>query len=254
MNRRKILKTIASGAGIGAAGIGNVQAEQSRTEIDPEKRQAKIAQYTDADSVRQAIAAHGTDLIQQLVARGYLDTDNLMSLDLTERREKNMGALRPQSDISGYGVVAYDENGTLVTHIMISQSTDQCNYSLYVRPEEERAYAVVDAADEEGMVMINPSPTRSQVSSPEPEACAYGIICDSEYDCGSVCSSLCAPLDPSYCDRYAQNKVSYKQDSDGPCDCTEITTVECGCIRDNNGSALHCCVETCDYASTCSCC
>lgn len=196
-DRRSVLKTIGAtafaGAGLGAA-TGSASAVESKRRL--------TRGYRDEFRLRTAFEQHGAGLRAALVDAGFVADDfDFGSVDF--ELDANVTGLEPTSDDRRAGVTAVYEDGTPTAFGMVSTSSDAHEISLYVQPERDEAYALVEpkAGDDRFIVLE---------SGVTPQGCSY-------QSCGSCCDSGYSTLKTYNCDPNCQNCSLYDTD----CGCSD---------------------------------
>lgn len=194
LDRRSVLKTIGSAA---VAGVG-VSATTGTVAAVQTKRRLTRA-YSDETRLRFAFEQHGEGLRQTLVDEGFVAEDfEFGALDFDVDPE--VIGVEPTADDRLAGVAAITQDGTATAFASVSTSSDTHDISLFVQPERDEAYALVEPKGGGDRVLV----TEDEVS---PQGCSYeGCTTDccggdkeayyKTWDCDSNCEN-CKVVDAS---------------------------------------------------------
>jgi len=138
-DRRSVLKTIggAAAGGMALAATGTASAE--RAELEQE--------YADSTSLREAFREHAADLPAALAEAGVV-TGEFGFGDLDVEIEESATRVQPTDADGRAGVTVVQANGPRTALGMISTSTDAHEVTLYVQPQRERSYAIVEPTED----------------------------------------------------------------------------------------------------------
>lgn len=198
-DRRSVLKilgaTAVAGAGLGvASGLG-----AARTRKDAHARA-----YADERRLRTVFAQHGEGLRQTLVDEGVLPRDfdfGSVSFDVDD----DVRSLEPVGEDRHASVTAHDVRGTRTAILALSKRTDSHDVTLYVQPERDEAYAVVEPQDSDERFVA----TEDAVTT-----------ADCDFD---VCTNSC-------CDSYSATEEHWDcQEEAGGCGNCYVTDLGCNC-------------------------
>lgn len=196
-DRRSVLKTIGATA-LAGAGLGAVSGSAAAIES---KRQLTRG-YHDEFRLRTAFEQHGAGLRETLLDAGFVAEDfDFRSVDF--ELDADVTGLEPSSDDRRAGVTAVYEEGTMTAFGMVSTSSDTHDISLYVQPERDEAYALVEPKSGDDRFIV----TESGVS---PQGCSYQT-------CGSCCADGYSTLKTYNCDSNCRNCSLYDTD----CGCSD---------------------------------
>lgn len=183
-DRRSVLKTMGSAAIVGAGLVGS---SGSAGAIETKRRLTRT--YSVESRLQAAFAQHGQGLVASLVENGIVSAD--FDLDSVEFAiDEEVTGLEPTAQDRLAGVTAIREDGTYTAFGMASTSSETHDIALYVQPEREEAYAIVEpkAGDERLIV------TESGVTPAGCKGSECGYCCDPEnrtlkkYQCDSTCT------------------------------------------------------------------
>lgn len=139
-DRRHILKAIGGAAAGGASLAASGVASAERSEL--EKR------YDDRASLLDAFREHAADLPAALADAGVVDEEfDFERLDVEV--DPAATKVRPTDDDGRAGVTVTQARGPRSALGMISTSTDDHGITLYVQPQRDESYAVVEPEGDE---------------------------------------------------------------------------------------------------------
>lgn len=206
-DRRSVLKTIGAtavvGAGLGAAS-GTVTALKTKQQL--------TRSYSDEGRLRTAFQRHGDDLRATLVDEGFVG-ENFDFGSVEFELDAEVTGLEPKADDRLAGVTAIREEGTFTAFGMASTSSDTHEVALFVQPERETAYALVEPKDADDRFIVTDagvSPTGT---------------CD-DTDCGTCCTENYRTWKNYECDAYCNCSVVETDCGSNcfDCDCGDLTT------------------------------
>lgn len=187
-DRRTVLKSIGTTAVVSS---GLLAASSSAAAEVREKRDL-IGQYHDPHSLRSAFDRHGGELRDRLVAEGFVTEDfDFQSLDVELDPEVN--GVEPVAADARAGVTAITRDGTTTALAAVSASSATHEIALFVQPERDEAYALVEPKDGGDRVFVSESEVR-------PEGC-LGSRCTDSW-CDSPCYQTQEELS---CDENCEN-------------------------------------------------
>lgn len=145
IGRRNVLKMLGSTA---AAGVS--VAATSGTAVATETRNRLVRAYSDERRLRAAFQQHGEGLRRTLVDEGVVPEDfdfGTLTFDL----DSDVSSLEPAARDGLAGVTAVEREGVYSALGIASASSATHDIALFVQPEREKAYALVEpkAGDEQ---------------------------------------------------------------------------------------------------------
>lgn len=186
LDRRDVLKTIGStalvGSGLGvAAGSGAARSDDL------------AAGYRDERRLRLAFDRHGARLLETLVEAGIVPEDfdfHSLRFDL----DADATGLEPVGE-DGRGVVTSVRDGATPSALgMVSTSIDGYDVNLYVQPERDLAYALVEPRGSDERLLATGdgvSPADCTYIECSQECCSSGFSYEYVYECYDSCSGTC---------------------------------------------------------------
>lgn len=223
VDRRTVLKQLATTAAVGSGLASTVGSANAITR----EKDRLVREYHDERSLRSAFERHGGDLRATLVEAGFVTEDfDFRSLDVD--LDPSVNGLDPTADDARAGVTAIHEDDTTTALATVSASSTTHDLALFVQPERDRAYAVVEPKSSDDRFLV----TEDSVT---PQGCSYQS-CDPD-DC-------CA-------EDYA---VLRTYDCDADCTNCEVVDTDCACescLCDDDNSL--CTDSCCDSDGNCSC-
>lgn len=196
IDRRTVLKRIGATATVGA---GLASTTGSATATMREKTQL-VNQHHDTQSVRSVFARHGEDLRAKLVDRGFI-TEDFEFESLPVELDSEVTGLDPTAKDARAGVTAIHEDGVTTALATLSASSATHEIALFVQPERDKAYALVEPKSGDDRVLVS----ESGIS---PTGCSYQT-------CGSCCDEDYSTLKTYDCDSNCEN--------------CEVVDTDCGC-------------------------
>lgn len=152
LDRRTVLKRIGTTAAVGtglASTTGNAVA-------DDLQRRRLAEKYNDESNLISAFERHGTDLRNTLVTEGFVAEDfEFRSLDVELDPEVN--GVDPADEDSLAGVDAVDQDGTATAFASLSASSETHELALFVQPERDEAYALVESKEGDERLLVSDS-------------------------------------------------------------------------------------------------
>lgn len=134
IDRRSVLRGLAA---TGTAAIGVTAASGSAAaEVYRTKRKLE-----DPEAARATFARRTSEVRRELADRGIVESDSVDEFSFEPRLEPE-AVVSETADFEGYDVAADTEHDT--AHLSVSKNTGRYQLAVYVRPGEERAYAVVE--------------------------------------------------------------------------------------------------------------
>jgi hypothetical protein len=213
LDRRTVLKRIGTTAVLSSG----MMAASSPAAAQVREKRDLIGQYHDPHSVRSAFDRHGGDLRDRLVAEGFVSEDfDFQSLDVELDSEVN--GVEPVADDARAGVTAITRDGTTTALAAVSSSSATHELALFVQPERDEAYALVEPKSGGDRTLVS----ESRVT---PEGC-LGSRCTSDW-CDSPCYQTREELS---CDENCENceVIGTSCDCEGcSCDDRAWCTTEC---------------------------
>lgn len=167
-SRRKILKGISASVGAGAL-VPTAQAKSSSrgeiatktgqplqsvpsTDIHEDSVRSFQQQYGSETAIRQALADHASEVLAELEDQGYLSSSSIDEFPTGNIRNEAK-IVSPATDIEGAAVFGVRQEGQESALVSVSTSTGAADVSVYVQPERDVSYAVVDTGDDEIIVL-----------------------------------------------------------------------------------------------------
>jgi hypothetical protein len=213
LDRRTVLKRI----GTTAAVTSGLLAASAPGAAEVREKTRLIDSYHDPRSVRSAFASHGSEVRSKLVAEGFVAEDfDFGALDVELDPDEN--GVEPEADDASAGVTAITKDGTTTALAAVSTSSATHEIALFVQPERDEAYALVEPTGGGDRVLV----TEDQVS---PEGC-LGSRCTDSW-CDSPCYKTAEELS---CDENCENcKVTGTKCTCHGCSCDDRAwcTTEC---------------------------
>lgn len=183
LDRRSVLKTIGSAA-ILSTGVGLASTPAAAQKAD------RIARnYDDPTRLRFAFAQHAEGVRQTLIEEGLVSEDfdfGSLEFDL----DPNADGLEPTAEDHRAGVSGVVD-GTLSAFGFVSTSSDTHDISLYVQPERDEAYALVEPLGSNERFLVRESsvsPTGCAYTECQNECCSEDYKKKYYYDCNSQCT------------------------------------------------------------------
>lgn len=155
-NRRSVLKTVGSAA---VAGIGLGASSNSVAAVETKRRLTRA--YSDERRLRAAFEQHAEDIRRTLVAENFVAEEFAFS-DLTIDIDPNESGLDPTAEDGRAGVTGVTEDGTATAFASVSTSSETHELTLFVQPERDEAYALVEPADGGDRMLVTDSEVRPQ--------------------------------------------------------------------------------------------
>ena len=179
-----MLKTLGTtaivGAGLGAAsGIG---AARTGDEL--------ARAYADESRLRVAFAQHGEGLRRTLVDEGFV-SENFDFGSVEFDVDEAVTGMEPSAEDRLAGVTTIGETGTRTALGMASTSSDSHEIALFVQPERDEAYALVEprgGGDRFVVTEDEVSPRACTGTVCTDSCCGDGIAYEETYECNSDCS------------------------------------------------------------------
>lgn len=225
IDRRSLLKGIGATA-TATAMVGTASAQSaSISEFQSEEREELEAEYTPERS-RKAVAQYANEVARQLADHGYVDRPTVNAFDLDTFYE-NETLLDPEDEREGMAVTTIKEDGELTAHVMVSKTTDSHGIGLYVQPQLDRAYALVEALDGSESDVLTAAEegafAQDEVSTSSHSGCELGHCCY-HWQCSDdgCAQEPCSP-DDSACTIYTYNEK--KKYCPQPSGATNVYTV-----------------------------
>ncbi|RQH01473.1 hypothetical protein [Natrarchaeobius oligotrophus] len=132
IDRRSVLKAASTSAA--TLGIASGMASASDDDVS-------LAEYEAADRIRRVLDEEADQLLEELEAEGYVDSDSLPSLQPTEGNVSRYGR-------SGTQVQRAEVDGETVPRIALVTESDAYTTELHVYPEAGGTRALVEPTDE----------------------------------------------------------------------------------------------------------
>ena len=172
INRRSVLKQL----GVVAAGGTTLAAAGSEA---AEARQLE-AQYYGREQLLEAFHTHGAGLPAALSEAGVVD-ETFGFGDVAFELDPEVRGMEPTEEDGLAGVTVTATDGPRTAVGMISTSTDGHEVALFVQPERNEAYAIVESADDGDRFVVTDD------GSVEPLGCAYySCTCERCYNPNGV--------------------------------------------------------------------
>ncbi|WP_128478423.1 hypothetical protein [Halorussus pelagicus] len=198
IDRRTMLKRIGTTAAVGA---GLVSTTGGAAATAREKARL-VGEYHDERALRSAFERHGRDLRETLVDEGFVPEDfEFRALDVG--LDSEVTGLEPTAADSLAGVTAIREEGTTTALATVSASSSTHELALFVQPERETAYALVEPKSGGDRLLVDESGVT-------PTGCRYQT-------CGSSCADNYSTLKNYNCDVNCRNCKVY----DTECACPD---------------------------------
>ena len=197
INRRSVLKRVGAVAASGAAlaGAASGQADARRLE----------AQYDDPVRLSNAFDEHAADLPAALVEAGVVrEAFDFEGLDFEV--DSGVNGLEPADADGVAGVTTAPIEGSPTALGMVSTSSDTHEISLFVQPEYDKSYAIVESKSDGDQLLI------SDDGDVTPLGCTYTTCGD--YECYPGSWPNC-PETTWVCDHNCQNCEAYETE----CEC-----------------------------------
>lgn len=187
LDRRTVLKSIGATA---ALGTGFASTTGSAAATDPKKRRL-ADEYRDGQNLISAFERHGGDLRATLVAEGFVGEDfSFQSLDIELDSEVN--EVEPTDHDTLTGVTAITEEGTTTAFASVSASSETHELALFVQPERDKAYALVEPKSGGDRLLVSESdvsPTGCIRESCSDQTCDTCYNLAKTYECDSYCEN-----------------------------------------------------------------
>lgn len=187
LDRRTVLQSLCAAATVGT---GLTAAAGSAAATTIQRKRDLTRRYHDPDSLRSAFAEHGGPLRETLVSEGVVPADFRFE-DLAVDLDGDVTGLEPTADDRRAGVSAMVEDGTTTALGMASTSTDTHEIALFVQPEREEAYALVEPRDGGDRLLVNGddvTPTGCFYETCH-SCCAVGYSTKKRHECDSDCQN-----------------------------------------------------------------
>ncbi|MFC4449927.1 hypothetical protein [Halorussus aquaticus] len=182
LDRRSVLKTIGAAAVVGTGlttTTGTVVAESDRL----------ARNYRNERRLRVAFEQHGAGLRQQLVDAGFVSEEFDFG-DVNFDIDPDVTGLEPTAEDRLAGVTGTVEKETVTALGMASTSSDTHEIGLYVQPERDEAYALVEPKDGDRRFIVTDSEVTPQGCSYTgcvEECCAENYKKQNTYNCDQNC-------------------------------------------------------------------
>lgn len=184
LDRRSVLKTIGATAVVGTGlttTTGTVVAESDRL----------ARNYRNERRLRVAFEQHGAGLREQLAKAGFVgeefdfgDVDFSIDADVT--------GLEPAAEDRLAGVTGTVEEGTVTALGMVSTSSGTHDIGLYVQPERDDAYALVEPKEGDQRFIVTDAevtPQGCSYTSCVEECCSENYKKSNTYNCDPNCTN-----------------------------------------------------------------
>jgi hypothetical protein len=182
VERRSILKNLgAAGAG-GIAASSGLAAASSSGRADPaDVAKRKRQKYKKSKNAKKAVRKHGMSVLKELHERDFIRNPSVATLALN-RFFSDIRGMDAEFEEEGYGLTTFANEGDefLTSLLLISKNTDTHRMALYVQPERQKSYAIVQP-DDGDRFMISPSRETVKLQS--------GSCSDRSY-CGATCKCV----------------------------------------------------------------
>lgn len=212
LDRRSVLKTVGSAA---AAGIGLAATGGTAGAVETTHRLERA--YSDERRLRIAFQQHGEGLRQTLVDEEIVADDfDFDALDFEIDEEVN--GLEAKADDRSATVTAHPVEGQMTAIGVVTASTETHDVRLYVQPERDEAYAIVEPEGGDQRFIATESDF-------EPSSCGW-----------TECTTSC-------CSEDTATKEYWECYVDGSGNCTE-------CFIDDTACSCHDCAS-CDTDGLC---
>lgn len=219
IKRRAILSGIGTTAAIatGAAGVSATEKKSSSTG----KAQKK---YKDQSAQKQVFRKHAGKVISELAQRNLVQSASLSEFEIgTFHEEKTR--MEAQESNDGVAATAFKtEDGDVTPLVMLAKNTATHTIRIYVKPELQESYALVQAKQTGEKFAIDPSKEKTEL-----EATA---TCNDFYLCGDQCHNSCL-VGGTYMDQ-----AEYYS-------CYEETPDQCSCYLEGTSCGGEDCWDTC---------
>jgi hypothetical protein len=157
-SRRRILKSIGglttAGGALITSGSTEAKAQTSREELLPEIPEVEtitdahaeriVGQYENTATVRRAIETHASGVLDELARLDHIPSADMNGLPV-DTVQTGQSVIDPSRSVDATKVTATRING--VETGMISVSLSDPSLSLFVQPELDRSYAVIDGME-----------------------------------------------------------------------------------------------------------
>mgnify|MGYP006896944197 CR=1 FL=1 len=198
IDRRTMLKRIGTTAAVGA---GLVSTTGGAAATAQEKARL-VGEYHDERALRSAFERHGGGLRETLVDEGFVPEDfEFRALDVG--LDESVTGLEPTETDSLAGVTAIREEGTTTALATVSASSSTHELALFVQPERDKAYALVEPKSGGDRLLVDESGVT-------PTGCSY-------ISCGSSCADNYSTQKTYNCDVNCRNCSVY----DTKCACPD---------------------------------
>lgn len=197
IDRRSVLKALGTTAMVGA-GLGAASGSGAARVADDSLARA----YAHETRLRFAFEQHGEGVRQTLVDEGFV-AEGFDFWSVQFALDGDVTGLEPSAGDQLAGVTAVVEDGTPTAFGMASTSSDTHEIALFVQPERDEAYALVESKDGGDRMLV----TESGVT---PTGCSYQT-------CGSCCGTNYKTLKTYNCDPDCTNCSLY----DTECSCKD---------------------------------
>lgn len=184
-DRRSVLKTIGATAMVGA-GLGATSGSAAARAPDDELARA----YADETRLRFAFAQHGEGLRQRLVEAGFV-AEGFDFGSLRFEIDERVTGLEPTAENRLAGVMATVGEGTPTAVGMASTTSDTHEIALFVQPERDEAYALVEPKGGGDRLVVTEnevSPRGCTGKTCTDSCCGDGIAYEETYECNSDCT------------------------------------------------------------------
>ena len=226
--RRAVLRTIAAGSavavGSGFSMAGSATPDEDRLALVTEAER----KYGDVESVERLFEAYGEPVVDALVANGYLETSDSVSVESVVSRHEF-------GDHHESGVAAIGDggrDGEPVIDVRVRQLVDGYEIEYHLNPDVDDGYALVYPDGDGTASLVLSTGTEEVVPA---DYCCSDFCEDLVDDCGNYrCTG-------ELCDCRDNAEWYYKErycclESDGVCYCSWEDSDNCGCLE----YAPHC--------------
>jgi hypothetical protein len=213
LDRRNVLKTIGSAA---IAGIGLTATDGSAGAFDTPHRLGRA--YSDERRLSIALQQHAGGVRQTLVDEEIVAEDfDFGALDF--EIDESVNGLEARTGDHSAAVTAHSVDRTMTAIGVVKTSTDTHDIRLYVQPERDESYAIVESKDGDEQFIATESDledTECQWSECTDSCCKEDHVYEEQWNCTVDSSGSCT-------DCYIEDTVcgshNYEVcDSDGLCE------------------------------------
>lgn len=141
VNRRGVLKTIGSVGTVGFTGlIGSVNAVAQESQAEKSKHEKVRSNYKSERKIKSALEEYSQSLLENLQEENFVESEEIQELNAFEHTEKKAYKNEFIKIMSTFDY----QTQTLTAVIRITEKFKQGKTNIFVLPESERNYAMID--------------------------------------------------------------------------------------------------------------